>query len=31
LTITGRGNPGPWPGYDPRRDPEVMPLFSVIE
>jgi hypothetical protein len=31
FRIVGRGNPGPWPRYDPAADPEVVPYYSVID
>jgi hypothetical protein len=31
FPIACRGNPGPWPRFDPRDDPEIVPYFSVID
>jgi hypothetical protein len=31
FAITARGNPGPWPRFQPARHPEVVPYFSVID
>ncbi len=31
VTVVCRGNPGPWPAYNPRSDPAVVPFFSVIQ
>jgi hypothetical protein len=31
FTITGRGNPGPWPDFNPRAHPDVVPYVTVIE
>jgi hypothetical protein len=31
FRITIRGNPGPWPRFNPAAHPEVVPHFSVID
>jgi hypothetical protein len=31
FRIVGRGNPGPWPRYNPAADPEVVPYYSIIQ
>jgi hypothetical protein len=30
FTVTGRGNPGPWPRFNPAAHPAVVPYFSII-
>jgi hypothetical protein len=29
--IIGRGNVGPWPGYDPRQNSRMIPYWAIIE
>src|SRR5262249_17934946 len=31
VVVFSRGNPGPWPGFNPRANAAVVPFFSVIQ
>ena len=31
FAIVQRGNPGPWPGFIPSAQPEVVPYWRVID
>ena len=31
IRLLVRGNPGPWPTFSVRRDPQVVPHFSIID